>query len=146
MDLTKQYPRSVHDKVAGVVQIGRTADKAHAHLAETLGEYDYGCPMDKAVLDFLGSTPEQFLEVVKKSPDDKGIEAFVREHISGKTPSQIEQWNADWVQYGPHADSPGYDYFMTLRGKVAPDRTDITSWADLLDLDEKRPVPHRVAA
>jgi hypothetical protein len=29
---------------------------------------------------------------------------------------------------------------------VAPDRTDVTSWADLLDLDEKRPVPQRVAA
>jgi hypothetical protein len=33
-----------------------------------------------------------------------------------------------------------------MRGEVAPDRTDVTAWADLLDLDEKRAVPHRVAA
>jgi hypothetical protein len=30
-----------------------------------------------------------------------------------------------------------------MRNAVAPDRTDVTAWPDLLDLDEKREVPRR---
>jgi hypothetical protein len=47
---------------------------------------------------------------------------------------------------GPAAGSDGEKYFLELRGQIAPDRTDVTAWADLLDLDEKRNVPQRVAA
>ena len=54
MDLTKHYPRSVREPFAGVVQIGRTIDKARAHVAGTVGEYHYNCPMDRAVFAFLG--------------------------------------------------------------------------------------------
>jgi hypothetical protein len=35
------------------------------------------------------------------------------------------------------------EYFLKLRNEAAPDRTDVTTWADLLDLDEKRTVPKR---
>jgi hypothetical protein len=31
-------------------------------------------------------------------------------------------------------------YFNDLRSKVAPDRPEIVTWFDLLDLDEHRPV------
>jgi hypothetical protein len=34
-------------------------------------------------------------------------------------------------------------HFNELRAKIAPSRTDVTSWPDLLDLDEGRTVPHR---
>jgi hypothetical protein len=36
--------------------------------------------------------------------------------------------------------------FNELRAKVAPDRTDVTTWPDLLDLDEHRSVPKRTGA
>jgi hypothetical protein len=49
MDLTETYPRSVHDKWLGLVQLGRALDKGKAKANGTLGEYNYDCPMDNAV-------------------------------------------------------------------------------------------------
>lgn len=142
MDLTKTYPRSVREKLFGVVQIGRTIDKAKASLAGTLGEYEYDCPMDKHVFEFLGFDAGALTEAVKNAKSDADIEAFVKPYAQKKSPAQIEKFNEEWLKYGPEPGSGGYDYFVKMRG----DRTDITSWADLLDLDEKRPVPQRTAA
>ena len=54
MDLTTSYPRSVKEKIAGVVMIARTTDKAKAKAHGNIGEYHYNCPMDQAVFGFLG--------------------------------------------------------------------------------------------
>jgi hypothetical protein len=146
MDLTKEFPRSVKDKLAGVVMIGRASDKGRAFAAGTNGEYNYDCPMDKAVFSFLGIDKEQFLEVLKKSAGDAEVEAYVKQFTAKKTQAEIDEWNANFLNYGPAKGSEGEAYFLELRNSIDPSRTDITTWADLLDLDEKRPVPHRTAA
>ena len=147
MDLTKSYPRSVNDKIFGVVQIARTIDKAKASLAGTLGEYDYDCPMDKHIFEFLGINAGQLTDAIKNAKSDAEIEAFIKPYAAKKSAAEIEKFNfQSRLEYGPAAGTPGYDYFMKMRGDVAPDRKDVTAWADLLDLDEKRPVPQRAAA
>jgi hypothetical protein len=144
MDLTKSFPRSVRDKIAGLAQAPRTTDKARAKLAGTLGEYHYDCPMDRHLFEYLGTNAGEFLEVVRSSSGDSGVETFVRAKLAGKPAGDAERWNAEWFKYGPQPGSESHGYFMDLRGQVAPGRTDVTSWADLLDLDEGRPVPQRV--
>lgn len=146
MDLTTSYPRSVKDKIAGVVMLARTTDKAKAHLDGSLGEYHYNCPMDQAVFGFLGIDAEQFLEAVKHAKHAGDIEAYAKTLTAKKTPAEIEHWNASFLQYAPEPGSDGAAYFHELRSQVAPDRTDVVAWADLLDLDEKRDVPRRAAA
>lgn len=146
MDLTSSYPRSVKDTIAGVVMLARTADKAKAKAHGNIGEYHYNCPMDVAVFTFLNIDHEQFLDTVASAKDDGAIEAFAREHASKKTPAEIAQWNADFLKYAPAPGSEGATYFHDLRSQIAPDRTDVTAWADLLDLDEKRDVPRKTAA
>jgi hypothetical protein len=146
MDLTKNYPRSVHDKLAGVVMLARTTDKAKAKAAGTTGEYNYDCPMDNGLFRFLGTDGATFLEVVKKSKSDADIEAHARELLAKKSPDEVERFNREFVTHAPEPGSEGEEYFLELRNSVAPQRTDVTTWADLLDLDEKRPVPERVPA
>jgi len=143
MDLTKTYPRSVHDKWLGVVQLGRTLDKAKATAHGNVGEYHYNCPMDQAVFEFLGINAEEFLDAVKNAKSDADIEAYTKPFVDKKSAGEIERWNSEWVSREPEGDSK--NYFVTLRNQVAPDRTDVTTWADLLDLDEKRLVPKRAA-
>jgi hypothetical protein len=145
MDLTKHYPRSVKEKIAGVVMIARATDKGKAKLAGTNGEYNYSCPMDQAVLGFLGIDPDKYLEVIKNAKSDSEIEAFVAQHAAKKTPHEIEQFNSNFLGYSPEHGSEGEKYFLNLRNEVAPDRTDVTAWPDLLDLDEKRDVPRKAA-
>ena len=146
MDLTKTYPRSVRETVAGVVMLARTADKAKAFASGTAGEYHYNCPMDRAVFAFLDIDHEAFLAKVEIAQNDGDVETFVKQHAASKRPEEIERFNADFLARTPEAGSDGAEYFERLRRAVAPDRTDVTAWADLLDLDEGREVPRRAVA
>jgi hypothetical protein len=143
MDLTKTYPRSVHEKTLGVVQVARTIDKGKAAAHGNLGEYLYDCPMDEALFQFLGMNADELLQVIKNAQSDAEIEAYFKQFIDKKSPDELERWNREWVNRKPEGES--LEYFLKLRNEVAPDRTDVTSWADVLDLDEKRPVPRREA-
>ncbi|HET9095522.1 MAG TPA: DUF5069 domain-containing protein [Candidatus Baltobacteraceae bacterium] len=143
MDLTKTYPRSVHEKLFGLVQLPRTIDKGKAKAYGNLGEYNYDCPMDKALFEFLGMNGDELLTVIKNAKSDAEIEAYCKPFVDKKPAPEIERWNHEWVTHKP--EGPSLEYFLKLRSEVAPDRTDVTSWADLLDLDEKRPVPRREA-
>lgn len=142
MDLTKTYPRSVHEKWLGIVQLGRALDKAKAKAFGNLGEYNYDCPMDKGVFEFLGIDGDEFLNVVKNAKNDAEIEAFAKQFIDKKSRDDIERFNREWVT----SKDDSSEYFQKLRNQLAPDRTDVTNWADLLDLDEKREVPKRETA
>jgi hypothetical protein len=68
-----------------------------------------------------------------------------RPFIAEKTPEEIERWNSEWLAHEPD-NEPSRAAFVELRNAIAPDRTDVTTWADLLDLDEKRDVPRRRAS
>jgi hypothetical protein len=144
VDLTKEYPRSVRAKWQGVYQLGRAIDKAKAKAHGNVGDYNYDCPMDQGIFEFLGIDGNALLEVVKNAKGDAEIEAYTRPFVAKKSENEIEAWNADWVTHGPSDDSR--EYFLNLRNSIDPSRTDITTWADLLDLDEKRTVPKRTPA
>ena len=145
MDLTKSYPRSVTAKWQGIVQLGRTVDKGKAKAHGDIGEYHYNCPMDQAVFAFLGIDHEALLDVIKNAKSDDAINAYVKTFIDKKSPQEIEAWNQEWLAHEPDNED-SRKFFLELRKQVAPDRTDVTTWADLLDLDEKRPVPQRTPA
>jgi hypothetical protein len=138
MDLTKEYPRSVHEKWQGVVQLGRTVDKGRALANGNIGEYHYNCPMDQAVLGFLGINHERLLDVIRNANGDVEIEAFTRPFVEAKSREDLERWNREWLSHEPEGESR--TAFLNLRAQIAPDRTDVTTWPDLLDLDEKREV------
>ena len=141
MDLTKEFPRSVHAKWLGIVQLGRTVDKGKALAHGNIGDYHYNCPMDQAVFGFLGIDHEALLTVIKNAKNDAEIEAYLAPFVAKKSAQELDQWSHDYVAHKPEGES--LEYFINLRNQLAPDRTDVTSWADLLDLDEKRVVPLR---
>jgi hypothetical protein len=146
MDLTTSYPASVREKLLGIVQLKRTIDKGKAAAIDKLGEYNYDCPMDKHLFDWLDITGEDLLDVIKSAKTDDEIIEYVAPYVHAKSDEEIEAFNSEWLAYGPEAGSPQEGYFKSMLAGVAPDRTDVTAWADLLDLDEKRDVPRRVAA
>ncbi|MEO6990827.1 MAG: DUF5069 domain-containing protein [Candidatus Baltobacteraceae bacterium] len=142
MDLTKHYPRSVYDKLAGVVMLARATDKARASAAETLGEYNYNCGMDEAVFGFLGIDSVAYRDRVAGA-DDAEIERYAQEFAAKKSPAEIAAWNAEFLSREPDPESE--EYFVNLRDAAAPGRSDVRTWADVLDLDEHREVPRRGA-
>jgi hypothetical protein len=147
MDLRKSYPRSPKDKFAGVVMLARTTDKARADKSGTTGEYHYNCPLDRAVFEFLGIDHEEYARNAAERSDAQ-LEAWVREtFVSKKSPAEIEKFNSSFLNdRKPAPGSESEEYFLEVRNKLDPVRTDIVTWPDLLDLEEGREVPRRVAA
>ncbi|MGH7228237.1 MAG: DUF5069 domain-containing protein [Nitrospiraceae bacterium] len=114
-------------------------DKCRAVLAGTQGEYIYPCPMDKRLLDFASLTADQFSEAVQARSSDRAVADWFVENAALHSPAEIDAWNGILLTRGPDTEEK-WVYFRRCLEAVAPSRTDITSWADLLDLEERRPV------
>lgn len=143
MNLTVDKPRSAKDRLAGLVSLKRVIDKAKAFNAGTLGEYDYDCPHDKPLFEFLGTTGDEFARKVRELGSDDAIAAWVQSDLlAGKSEADIEKFNHSRMHWHPDPGSHSEHYFKDLRSKVAPDRPEIVTWFDLLDVDEGRQVPN----
>ena len=139
MDLTNQTPRSPNDRLAGIPMLPRTIDKARAALAGTLGEYLYGSKssFDMALLDFLGLTPEQFLEGIRKSPDDAGMMEWLRANARALRPEDVDAFAHVFLNDGD--DDADRERFAQRRAQLPiAVRARVNSWADLLDVAEGR--------
>lgn len=142
MDLTTGVPRSAKDKLAGLVSLKRTIDKAKAYNDGLLGEYDYDCPHDKPLFAFLAVDGPTFAAKVKELGSDEAIVEWLRSStaLSKKTQAEIDAFDNDRMHWHPDPGSQSEKFFQSLRDTIAPGRSDIVTWFDLLDLDEKRPV------
>ena len=120
------------------------ADKARAKAAGTLGEYIYPCPLDETLLEFLGITPDAFYGSAQER-DDSEILKWLRENAQSRKPEEIENWNRTFLNRKPGSQE-SLQRFLKIRNRISPHRTDITTWPDLLDLEEGREIPPRSAA
>jgi hypothetical protein len=141
MDLRHQYPRSIRERLGGYVHLGRMIDKCRALLAGRQGDYVYPCPLDERLLQFAGISSEAFAGEVRSKTDREMVDWF-QINAMAHTPSEIEAWNKMMLTAGPDTEEK-WTYFKRTRDAIDPRRTDITTWADLLDLDEQRIVPSR---
>jgi hypothetical protein len=116
-------------------------DKARAKAASTRGEYLYSCPLDRSLLELLGVEAETFLSVARDYPDE-GVVGWLAEHAAPPSAAEVESWNRAFLGRGP-SDEDGYRRFLELRERLAPGRTDLAAWVDLIDLEEGRHVPQR---
>lgn len=127
----------------GLVSLKRAIDKAKAYNDGKLGEYDYDCPHDKPLFEFLGTDGATFAQKVKELDGDDAIAAWVTSSFLGsKSPTDIAAFNDARMRWHPDPGSHSAEYFENLREQIAPGRPEIVTWFDLLDLDEKRPVTH----
>src|SRR5258708_9922246 len=79
-DLTKKFPRSPRETLAGYVIAGRAVDKCRAVLVGTGGEYHSGCPVDAMFLDFAGIAYDKFKEFVATGATDAEIAGWIAQN------------------------------------------------------------------
>jgi len=144
MDLAHAYPRSPREKLGGYVHLARMIDKARAKAASTVGEYIYPCPLDQALLEFLEIGADAFYEEVQDR-DDPEFLTWVNRNAKSRSSEEIEDWNQSFLDRKPRNEA-SLQRFLEIRNRLAPGRTDITTWPDLLDLEEGREVPERAPA
>lgn len=133
-DLTKFPPRSARVRLGGYVILPRCLDKGRATLAGKNGEYHYACPLDQQFLDFAGIDPEELKKELTKS--DGEVLAWINAHAKHKrSPYEIAAWLAHQELRAPD-NTEGREYLNEIHKKGAPNREDITSWFDVLDMDD----------
>jgi hypothetical protein len=115
-------------------------DKCRAVLAGTEGEYVYPCPIDELVLEFAGITSEEFTAAVKAHPADEGVADWFRRTARPHEASELAAWNRQLLARGPSSPQSA-ERFKRYLDAVDSSRTDITSWADLQDLEEALQTP-----
>ena len=142
MDLRTGFPRSMRVKIADYVHLARMIDKCRAVLAGTEGEYIYPCPMDDRLIAFAEITADQFTATVNADPSDEAVTKWFTQTAKAHPPAELEAWNRMMLTRGPSSPEK-QEYFNKLRDAIDPSRTDLTSWADLQDLEEGRTVPKR---
>ncbi len=135
LDLTQRAPRSPRVRIGGYVLLARCLDKGRASLAGKNGEYNYDCPLDKRLLDFIGVSGDALKEQLAAGKGDGEILQWIRENGNKHSPAEIAAWSALEEQRAP-TDVETRAFFNELHKKAAPARTDVSSWFDLLDLDD----------
>ena len=139
IDLNRRAPRSPYNTdVYGMVQLARLVDKGRASNANTLGAYFYAedSGIDRATLSFLGVSPAEFTEALKKLSTDAEIEAWLKADYP-KSDADIEAYNERMTQMGP-TDERYKAIMANMINKIAPERTDINTWFALMLLDDEK--------
>ena len=140
------YPRSGREMLGGIVFLPRTIDKMRAYINGTVGDYNVGQThrgLSDHTYALFGVTVAQFEQAVRENPTDEGVLEWLYRHGKRPTPQEIEAYNRMVLALGPQTE-PG---LAAVRARLAKlgfaDRTDVTAFLDLHDLEEGREVPRR---
>lgn len=135
-DLRRHPPRSPHTRLGGFVHLPRLIDKARAKAGDRIGEYHYPCPFDKRFFDFTGLDADAFLAQAKAGRSDSELLAYVQAKGPPKRhPAEIAAWSR-WMEELTPSSTEGRTFFTEVHAKNAPQRNDIVTWFDWLELDD----------
>lgn len=133
-DLTQHAPRSPRVKLGGYVHLPRLLDKARAQLAGKNGDYHYECPLDAHFFAFTGLDPAALLAVSGTGKTDTEVLEWIREQTK-RLPAEIAAWS-DWLSRHAPGGEEGHAWFAEVLQTIAPGRDDVSTFFDLLDLDD----------
>lgn len=140
-DLSKTFPRSPRAVLGGYVLAARALDKCRAHLAGTLGEYHYDCPLDNMFLGFAEIKGADLREFVATGADDEAVGKWIEEHAKKRPRIEIIRWNND-LRYKRISECPDMlqEFLEDYIPKFIPPElfTHIDYLFDVFDAEEKR--------
>jgi hypothetical protein len=135
-DLTQRPPRSPRVRLGGYALLPRMLDKGRATLAGKNGEYHYACPLDQRLLEFLGINADALKEQLASGKGDGEILEWIESNKrNAHTPWEVAQWSAFQDARVP-TDLESRSFFHEMHSNIAAHRTDVATWADVLDLDD----------
>jgi hypothetical protein len=135
-NLTQHAPRSPRSRLGGYVILPRSLDKARAKAAGNNGEYIFPGPLDKRFFEFVKIDPEVLYAEVQTGKGDGEILEWINQNAGHKpTPWEVSQWSAYNEARSPDSVQAKERVLNAVK-KLAPNRTDILTSFDLLELDD----------
>ena len=138
-DLTREFPRSPRETLAGYVIGARALDKCRAVLAGTAGEYHSGCPLDLMFLEFAGISYDSFRDFVATGANDAEIAEWIGKTATPRPRIEIIRWNNDLrgKRLGELPDGL-QEYMEDYVPKFIPRNRPVYALFDIYDLEEQR--------
>lgn len=138
-DLTREYPRSPRETLAGYVIAARAVDKCRAMLAGTAGEYHSGCLLDRIWLDFAGIGYEAFRDFVATGATDAEVADWIQKNARPRPRIEIIRWNNEWRGKRLSELPDNLQEFMEdYVPKFVPRNRPVYVLFDIYDLEEER--------
>jgi len=138
-DLTREFPRSPREMLAGYVIAARAVDKCRSVLAGVGGEYHSGCPVDAMFLDFTAIPYEKFRDFVATGATDAEIAAWIEQTAKQRPRIEIIRWNND-LRTKRLCDLPDdiQEYMEDYMPRFVPRNRPVYVFFDVYDLEEQR--------
>ena len=135
------YPRSPRETMCGWMHLPRYIDKIRLHFAGKLHtdyQPNFGKGFDGAWLKAADLTHEQFVEVIKNTITDGQVADWVLKNVK-KSDGEKNAHAIGMLDY-PKADDADGQARLKMRKEQAgiTHRTEIKTFVDFIDADEKR--------
>jgi len=141
----QQYPRSPKALLGGIAHLGRFIDKIRLRDAGKIQDYNYiTVGFDKALIDFLQIDPKSFAQRVLAGETDEEMLAWVKANSRKPSDQEIAQWSQGLLSSCPNDDAAHQRFqrrlqeVATKRGVPVRSLHPISTWADMIELDEER--------
>lgn len=139
------YPRSAKVLLGGIAHLGRFIDKIRLRHAGQIQDYNYiTVGFDKYLIDFLGIDATTFEQRVLAGGTDEDLLAWVRDNGRKPSDQEVAQWSQGLLVAGPKDEAARQRFherleeIATKRGVSISSLPSVTTWADVIELDEGR--------
>ena len=139
MNLVQSIPRSPKIKMEGLVMVPRMIDKARAYNSNTLGEYIFPCPLDKIILKFLDTNHKEFAHKTKRLTE-KEMSFWINKKCIHRSKDDKDRINNKALEQKPDTRE-SLDRFNEIRNKINPVVKNVTTWIELIELEESQIPP-----
>ncbi len=119
-DLTQRPPRSPRVRLGGYALLPRMLDKGRAAINGTNGEFNYNCPLDQHILNFLGVDPEALKNQLATGKGDGEILQWIEFRLGARQCQQLIAQMHGAVGRGLHQQN-GLAHVIRDRRLVEPE-------------------------
>ncbi len=141
----QNFPRSPKALLGGIAHLRRFIDKIRLRHAGQIQDYNYvTVGFDKYLVDFLGIDPKSFEQRVLAGGTDEELLAWVKTNGRKVSENEITQWSKNLLASGPKDEAARQRFqgrlqdIATKRGVSVGSLPPVTTWADVIELDEER--------
>jgi Domain of unknown function (DUF5069) len=141
----QQYPRSPKALLGGIAHLRRFIDKIRLRNEGKIQDYNYiTVGFDKYLVDFLQIDPKAFEQRVLAGGTDEELLAWVKANSRNPSGQEIAQWSQGLLTSGPKDDAARERFqgrlqdIATKRGVPVSSLPPVSTWADVIELDEGR--------
>lgn len=137
-EIHRDLPSPYVPHACGLLHLPRFIAKAKRHVKDELGksyQRNYKKGFDRFICLHLGIDPDTVEEIVRESSSDEEIDNRLAEIFPSDL--RVEKWNRELVQKG--MSEMGREALTSAKRKMGiEDRTDLISFADMIEFDEER--------